>query len=154
MSLITWNKWCSGWLTVATLYCVMSVCFWQGSAVIRGSRTAAHLFFVHIGSVTSEKIVVHLPTAAKYKENRKLQENFPLVQFPTSSYTKLEQISHCGADLTGPVVTHMLSFPDLPNVGLVSLTNKVKQRSWLICFYIKRLNQFADSSNTHLKKEN
>lgn len=54
----------------------------------------AHLFLVHTGNLTSDKTLEHLPTAAKYGENRKLCENFPLVQFPKTSHTNLAPISH------------------------------------------------------------
>jgi len=42
---------------------------------------------VHTGNLTSDQTAERLPSAAEYKENRKPWENFPLVQFPTTSYT-------------------------------------------------------------------
>lgn len=79
---------------MALLYCVTSLYLWQGNPVFRGGGTMAHLFLVHTGTLTSEKTVEHLPSAAKYKENRKLWENVPLFEFPTISYTKLTPIPH------------------------------------------------------------
>lgn len=59
-----------------------------GESCHQGGGTVAHLFLIHTGNLTSDQTLEHLPTAAKYKENRKLWESFPLVQFLTTSYTK------------------------------------------------------------------
>lgn len=50
--------------------------------------TVAQLFLVHTGNLTSDITREHLPTAAKYEQNRKLWKNFPLVQFLTTSSTQ------------------------------------------------------------------
>ncbi len=81
-------------LTLAIAYSVTSLYSCQENPVMRGGGTVVHLFLVHTGNLTSDKTVEHLPTAAKRKENRKLRENFPLVRFPTTSYTKLTPISY------------------------------------------------------------
>lgn len=90
-------------------------------AVISGNSTVAHLFLIHTGNVTSDKIVVELPMAAKYKENRKLWESFPLIQFPTTSFTKPTLTSQFTSTKTSATTLLYKESPDLLNTWLLCM---------------------------------
>lgn len=90
---------------------------------------------------TSDKTVEHLPLAANYKENRKLTENFPPVQFPTTSYTNqyLTSLpSYWRSELPFGYTQISCADPE-PKPGLLNKQNITHLRSWLTCLCIQQL---------------